>query len=159
MQRSAKTNAENADAYERHQQKCNEIRAENSVLLKEFAAWMRHQDLAEDTVGMHLRNTAFYVQTYLLYEQPLRPQEGCFGLDMYLGSWFIRKGPIATPGTVKTNGTSLIKFYSFLVEKGMVTQQQIDAMRKAIKTDMKHWQERARRYNDPEMTDPRKIWI
>ena len=148
-----------SDRYERHEQACKQIRKENAALLKEFASWIRQQGVSERTVGMHLFNADFYIQEFLLYEQPLRPQEGVSSISMYLGYWFIRKGPIATPGTIKSNATSLVKFYSFLLEKGLVTAEQLDRMRKTIKAEMGHWQERARRYNDPAITDQSKIWI
>jgi len=45
------------------------------------------------------------------------------------------------------------------VEKGLVTAEQLDRMRKTIKTEMGHWQERASRYNNPDITDQSKIWI
>jgi len=148
-----------SNQFEQHEQACNEIRKENAVLLTEFADWMRQQGVSERTVGMHLSNAAFYIQEFLLYEQPLRPQDGSGSIEMYLGYWFIRKGPIATPGTVKSTATSLIKFYSFLVENGSVTAGQLEAMRKTIKAGMPRMQERARRYNDPTISDPGMIWI
>lgn len=138
---------------------CQVIRKENQALLKEFLAWMKAQGLSEETTSRHFSNAAFYIQEFLLYEQPLRPQEGVSSIGMYLGYWFIRKGPIATPGTVKSSATSLVRFYSFLVEKGLVSHEQVDGMRHQIKREMAHWQERARRYNNPAINDPSKIWI
>ena len=143
---------------EAEEQAFQQIRKENAVMLKEFAGWMRNQGASERTVGTHLPNAAFYIQEFLLYEQPLRPHEGVSSIGMYLGYWFIRKGPVATPGTVKTNATSLVKFYSFLLDKGLVTAEQLDRMRKTIKAEMGHWQERAGRYNNPAITDQSKIW-
>lgn len=78
---------------------------------------------------------------------------------MYLGYWFIRKGPIATPGTVRSNATSLVKFYMFLSERGLVTIEALDQMRKTIKAEKGRWQERARRYNNLAITDQSEIWI
>jgi len=145
--------------YQEYERACQVIRKENQALLKEFYAWLEAQEMSEETISRHLSNAAFYIQEFLLYEQPWRPHEGASSIGMYLGYWFIRKGPVATPGTVKTNATSLVKFYSFLVEKGLVTDEQLDRMRKTIKTEMGHWQERARRYNNPDITDQSKIWI
>jgi hypothetical protein len=145
--------------YQEYERACEIIREENEVLLKAFHAWLEAQKLGEETIRRHFSNAAFYIQEFLLYEQPLRPQQGGSGIDMYLGSWFIRKGPIATPGTVKTSATSLIKFYSFLVEKGLVTAQQLEKMRRTIKTEMKRWQGRARLYNDPNITDWRGMGL
>jgi FtsZ-binding cell division protein ZapB len=144
---------------EEYERACEMIRKENQTLLMEFNAWMEARKLSERTAGMHFSNAAFFIQHFLLYEQPLRPHEGVSSIGMYLGYWFIRKGPIATPGTVKTNATSLVKFYSFLVEKGQVTTEQLDRMRNTIRSEMSHWQERARRYNEPGITNPSQIWI
>ncbi|NMD20761.1 MAG: hypothetical protein GYA76_10935, partial [Verrucomicrobia bacterium] len=104
------THQKASDEYARYEQACAEIRKENAALLKEFAGWMRQQGVSERTVGMHSSNAHFYIQEFLLYEQPLRPDQGASSIGMYLGYWFIRKAPIATPGTVKSSATSLIKF-------------------------------------------------
>jgi hypothetical protein len=145
--------------HQEYERACQVIRQENQALLKEFYAWLEAQELSEETISRHFSNAAFYIQEFLLYEQPWRPHEGASSIGMYLGYWFIRKGPVATPGTVKTNATSLVKFYSFLLDKGLVTDEQLDRMRKTIKAEMGHWQERARRYNNPDITDQSKIWI
>ena len=145
--------------YDDYERACQVIRKENQALLKEFFAWMEAQGLSEETISRHFSNAAFYIQEFLLYEQPGRPREGVSSIGMYLGYWFIRKGPIATPGTVRSSATSLVRFYSFLVEKGLVTCEQVDGMRQQIKREMGHWQERARRYNNPAINDPGKIWI
>lgn len=139
--------------YKRYARACERIRDENEKLLKEFAAWMEKQGTSERTVWIHFSNVSFYIQYFLLDEQPLRPQEGSSYIDMYLGSWFIRKGPIATPGTVGTNATSLARFYSFLVEKGLVAAKDLEQMRKTIKENRRVWQERARRYNNPAISN------
>jgi hypothetical protein len=154
-----KMNTNAASKHEEYERACEQIRKDNVELLKEFVDWMRSQGASDRTVGTHLPNASFYIQMFLLYEQPLRPHAGVSSISMYLGYWFIRKGPIATPGTVKSTATSLVRFYSFLQEKGLVSAEQVDQMRQTIKTQMHHWQERARRYNNPDITDQSKIWI
>ena len=152
-------NSNAKEQYEAYERECGVIRKENQVVLREFYDWMKARNKSERTAGMHFDNAAFYIQQFLLYEQPLRPHEGASSIGMYLGYWFIRKGAIATPGTVRTNATSLVQFYSFLVEKAKVPAKNLDQMRKTIKAEMKDWQERARRYNNPAIVDPGKIWI
>lgn len=44
-------------------------------------------------------------------------------------------------------------------DKGVVAAEQLVQMRQAVKTDLAHWQERARRYNNPMIADPSEIWI
>ena len=148
-----------SDDYEQFKRACGQIKRENTALLKKFATWMHKQGASERTVGTHLSNAAFYIQEYLLYEQPLRPGEGTSGIGMYLGYWFIRKAAWSSPANVKNNATSLVKFYSFMLAKGLITAEQLARMRSAIRAEMPHWQERARRYNDPAINDPGKIWI
>ena len=155
-----KTDDQTAAArYQEYERQCAEIRQENAQLLKEFAAWMRQQGLSASTLRMHLCNADFYIQEFLLYEQPSRPEEGPSSIGMYLGYWFIRKAPIASPGTIRTSATSLVKFYSFLLGKGLIKAEQLAEMRKTIKSDMAHWQERARRYHDPAISEQAEVWI
>lgn len=85
-----------SDEYEQFERSCEQIKRENGGLLKEFADWMRQQGISKRMVGMHLSNADFYIQEYLLYEQPLRPEEGTSGIGMYLGYWFIRKAAWAS---------------------------------------------------------------
>jgi hypothetical protein len=148
-----------ADEYEKYEQACEQIKRENRGLLSEFAAWMSQQGISEKTAGMHVANAAFYIQEYLLYEQPLRASEGATGLGMYLGYWFIRKAAWPSPQNLKSNATSLLKFYSFMLAKGLVTAEQLAEMRASVRAQMPHWQERARRHSDPAIDDPEKIWI
>jgi len=152
-----KTREKASAELEEEEQAFEQIRLENAELIKEFASWMHNQGASQRTLCTHLPNAAFYIHKFLLYEQSLRAHEGVGSIGRYLGYWFIRKDPIATPGTVKTTATSLVKFYSFLVEKGLVTAEQLGGMRKMIRAQMGHWQERARRYNNPAITDPGKI--
>ena len=56
-------------------------------------------------------------------------------------------------------GCQWIKFYSFLVEKDVVAAEQVERMRERVKKEMPQWQERARRNNDPTITDPSNSWI
>ena len=84
-----------------------------------------------------------------MYDGPLPPANGTIGIGMYLGSWFIRKAPYASPGTVRSNATSIVKFYSFLLEKGLITPGALEQMRESIRLDMRKWQERARQAKIP----------
>ena len=121
----------------------------NWMLLAEFNDWMLGRGLSKRTSHMHLSNVTMYMQDYLMYDGPLPPANGTIGIGMYLGSWFIRKAPYASPGTVRSNATSIVKFYSFLLEKGLITPGALEQMRESIRLDMRKWQERARQAKIP----------
>lgn len=121
----------------------------NWMLLAEFNDWMLGRGLSKRTSHMHLSNVTMYMQEYLMYDGPLPPANGTIGIGMYLGSWFIRKAPYASPGTVRSNATSIVKFYSFLLEKGLITPGALEQMRESIRLDMRKWQERARQAKIP----------
>ena len=78
----------------------------NWMLLAEFNDWMLGRGLSKRTSHMHLSNVTMYMQEYLMYDGPLPPANGTIGIGMYLGSWFIRKAPYASPGTVRSNATT-----------------------------------------------------
>ena len=47
-------------------------------------------------------------------------EEGISMLDEYLGNFFIRKCMWSTPANIKTNATSIKKFYKCMLEHGKI---------------------------------------
>ena len=98
-----------------------------------------------------------YINHYLLYEQITAPADGSHDVGSYLGFWFIRK-VWASEYTTRSNAASLRKFYGFMVERGRVTPEKLARMKEQIRTGMPGYLARVRRYNNPSITDPAKIW-
>jgi len=54
---------------------------------------------------------------------------------MFLGYWFIKKAMWASQASIKSNAASLKKFYAFLLEKGLVEQEDLIELEETIKTN------------------------
>ena len=145
------------DEYEKYEQECERIRTENEKLLEEFAEWLSAKGLASKTIREHCENIDFYVNHFLLYEEALEPPEGVSYADMFLGYWFIRKAMWASKWSIKSNGASLKKFYTFMHEKGKVTKEELDELKRDIKEGMPEWLETLSRYDDPD-NDFDDVW-
>ena len=77
---------------------------------------------------------------------------------MFLGYWFIRKAMWASEASIRGNAASLKKFYKFLHEQGMVSEEDLDFLKETIKEEMPEWLATLSRYDDPSITDMREVW-
>ncbi len=77
---------------------------------------------------------------------------------MYFGYWFIKKGMWASASSLKSNAASLKKFYSFLLEQGLITAEDLADLKETIKENMSEWQATLRRYDDPDIEDMEEVW-
>ena len=132
------------DDYEKYEAECEKIRAENEKLLEEFEGWLKNSGLSLKTIRSHSYNIDFYINHYLLYEDVTKPENGAHGVSMYLGYWFIRKAMWASPSTIKSNAASLKKFYSFLLEKNLIDNEDLDDLKESIKEGIPEWIEKAK---------------
>jgi hypothetical protein len=96
--------------YEQYEIECKRIRESNEKLLEDFENWLRKSNLADKTIGKHVKNIDFYINEYLLYEDAIEPQDGVFSVSMFLGYWFIKKAMWASEASIKSNAASLKKF-------------------------------------------------
>lgn len=146
------------DSYDQYEEECQKIREDNAKLLDEFAEWLEHKGLSEKTVSKHRGNIDFFVNHYLLYEDARRPAEGVDAVDMFLGYWFIRKAMWASKASIKSNATSLKKFYTFMLDKGSIEEDDLEELKLLIKENMPDWLATVERFDDPEIGDPSEIW-
>ena len=146
------------DDYDQYERKCKKIRKENAKLIDQFADWLAAKGLSEATIGKHCENIDFYINTFLLYEDMLKPEAGVYEMGMFLGYWFIRKALWATKVSIKSNATSLKKFYAFMLENGKIQQEAFDKLKEEIKEDMPEWLATLARFDNPDIDDPFEIW-
>lgn len=144
--------------YEQYEIECKRIRQSNAELLDEFENWLRKSDLTDNTVSKHIENIDFYINEYLLYEDPVEPQDGIDSASMFLGYWFIKKAMWASESSIKSNAASLKKFYAFLHERGAVSKDDLDSLKDTIKEEMPDWLATLARYDDPSITDMEEVW-
>ena len=147
-----------SDTHDDWERACKEIRAENAGLMKQFSAWLESKGLTPKTVDRHVANADFFVNEYLLYDDAVRPAEGWHRIDSFLGYWFIRKAMWANPASIRSNATSLKKFYAFLQEMRIVDMVALEAVRESVKEGLAEWIATVKRYDDPSITDMDEVW-
>jgi site-specific recombinase XerD len=146
------------DDYEQYEIECERIRESNGKLLADFEDWLRESNLVDQTISKHVENIDFYINEYLLYEDAVEPQDGVSDVSMFLGYWFIRKAMWASASSIKSNAASLKKFYTFLHDRGAVSQDDLDSLKETIKEEMPEWLATLARYNDASITDMGEVW-
>ena len=146
------------DDYEKYEADCKKMQKANKKLLKEFSDFLQSSNLSEKTIKNHISNIDFYINHYLLYEEIILPEDGITGIDMFLGYWFIKKASWASQSSIKSNAASLTKFYTFLLKKELITQDDLNELKTTIKDEMSEWLETLARYDDPSIEDMEDIW-
>ncbi len=145
------------DEYDQYEAECEKVRKENRNVLDGFRKYLELKKLSEKTVNKHVYNIDFYINDFLLYEEPLKPREGVNMLNSFLGYWFIRKALWASVTSIKENITSLKHFYSCLHQNGDVTSEELYEMKQDIKENKDEWLETLRAFDDPN-TDLEDLW-
>lgn len=140
--------------YEEYESGCNKIRQTNEELLALFEEELQDSGLSAKTVRRHLSNAEFYINEYLLREEPRPMEDGITELDMFLGFFFIRKCMWSTPGTIKSTAASIKKFYKCMLNHGKISKDDYAYLCDDIKENMEQWQTDCAVYNDPDAPNP-----
>lgn len=141
-----------------YEEACERIRATNDALLSDFDHWLTTKGLSDKTVREHAQNIELYVNHYLLYEDAIEAAEGAHHVSMFLGYWFIRKALWASEASIRSNAASLKKFYAFMLERGLISYEDLVGLRETINECLPDWTATMSRYDDPSITDPEDIW-
>ena len=144
--------------YEKYEQACEKIRKSNEKLLAQFENWLVEKNLGQNSIDKHIENIEFYINDYLLYEDAYEPEDGVSSVNMFLGYWFIRKAMWASETSIKSNASSLKKFYTFMFEIGRVDKEELEEMKLTIKENMSNWISTLRRYDDQSINDMEEVW-
>ncbi|HJB14564.1 MAG TPA: hypothetical protein IAA05_00775 [Candidatus Blautia excrementipullorum] len=140
--------------YEEYERECDKIRQTNEELLALFEEELQDSGLSAKTVRRHLSNAEFYINEYLLREEPRPMEDGITELDMFLGFFFIRKCMWSTPGTIKSTAASIKKFYKCMLNHGKISKDDYAYLCDDIKENMEQWQTDCAVYNDPDAPNP-----
>ena len=146
------------DCYEQYEQDCAKVRKDNEILLDDFSKWLADKGLASKTIDRHCYNVDFYINEFLLYEEATDASEGIYEIDLFLGFWFIKKAMWASKSSIKSNATSIKKFYEFMLEKGNIDEEDFVELKEEIKNNMQEWLDTMDRYDDPEIEDMEEVW-
>ena len=139
-----------------YEQKCDEIRMRNETYLEELQEELLKDGFKYKTVNRHLRNVDFYINTYLLREEPLEMIVGASYLyiDEFFGDFFIRKCMWSTPGKIKSTAESIKKFYKSMFQRGHIEKLDYVELTEIIKDSIYTWLEDCEIYNDPDSPNP-----
>jgi site-specific recombinase XerD len=144
------------DDYEKYERDCEKIRKANEKLLDEFEAWLKAAGLSKKTINKHVGNLDFYLNEFLLYDEATEAKDGAGDVGMFLGYWFIRKAMWASQSSIRSNTTSLKKFYTFMHEKGLIKKEELTDLKQRIKEEMPEWLATLQRYDDPSVEN---VWL
>ncbi len=129
------------DDSQKYEADCQKIRKVNHELLTDFESWLESSGLSEKTINNHVSNIDFYINEYLLYEDAVEAKDGVDMVSDFLGYWFIKKALLASQSSIKANAGSLKKFYTFLLEKGLIDKDDLRELKETIKEEMSEWLE------------------
>ena len=135
--------------YEEYEKLCKEQQEKNKLYLDLFQKDLITAGLSQKTIKQHMNNVNFYINDYLLKEEPLEMSDGCgVMLDMFMGYFFIYKCLWSTPYTIKTTAASIKKFYKCMHAHGYVSKDSYIELCDIIKDSMEEWQDSCRAFND-----------
>jgi hypothetical protein len=126
-------------SYEDFERKSQEIRAENAVLLDGFRKWLSEGGLKEKTIEHHIQNVDFYINHYLLYDDCTKAVDGVSSLNGFFNWFFPRKAMWSSKTTAKETAASLKKFYTFLAELKLLSQEDYRFLLLEVKNEMSEW--------------------
>lgn len=140
--------------YEEYEIACKKIQIENEEYLDLFELDLMKSGLSDKTILRHLRNVDFYINTYLIREEPRPMIDGTFYIDFFLGDFFIRKCMWSTPGNIKTNAASIKKFYKCMLDNDKISKDSYNYLCSEIKENLVTWQTNCEIYNNPDLPSP-----
>ena len=129
------------------EEQLDDLIVENNALLVEFDKWLSASGLKQSTTDTHVSNVEFFINEYLTYYENIRPEQGISDVTFFM-SWFIRKASWASKSSIKSNGTSFKKFYTFLFEKGLVELEELNELKQILKLGTPEWLEELERFDN-----------
>lgn len=125
-----------------YEKQCEIIQTKNEEYLQLFIDDLTKQGLAPKTIRKHKINADFYINTYLLYYDPIPMENGCdtsYILDFF-DNFFIRKCLWSTPYSIKTFSTSIKKFYKVMCDYGYINVEDYQSLCSLFKEELATWQ-------------------
>lgn len=135
-------------SYEEYELECKKREKENEIYLQLFEGDLKEAGLSDKTIKKHYQNVEFYLNTYLLGEEPKEMVEGCYGLEMYFGYFFIRKCMWSSPATIKSTAASLKKFYKCMLKYHKIEEKDYKYLCFNIKESMEDWKKECQKYDE-----------
>ncbi len=135
------------------------IHRRNESLIYNFAGKLKREGLSENTIKKHVDNVSFFLNEYVAYQDIseneneitlCNAEEGIDLIDDFLGNWFTRKAMWSDESNIKSNITSIKKFYKFMQSLNLISKDDLKYLEKEIKENKNRWIDTVNRYNDPD---------
>ncbi|MGX6979187.1 DUF6933 domain-containing protein [Vagococcus elongatus] len=124
---------ESYDWFEGYEKIAEEIIENNQLVLEGFQRYLKDGlGLSDKVVRRHLGNVQFFIDEYLLYYGLHTPITDFYDVGGFLADFFPRKALWASASEIKSSGTALKKFYTFLSVVGVIDQAQLKEVKEII---------------------------
>ena len=127
--------------YEQYEEQAEKEREDNRKIIHLFRKWLAEKGLKEKTINKHVDNILFYINEYLLYEEAIPAEEGITSINEFFNWFFPRKAMWSSLTSTKETVASLKKFYKYLVEIGLVDEEDYRFLLSEVKHNMDEWLE------------------
>lgn len=127
------------EKYEVWEKEMNKLKRINAKILLEFEDYLKSKSLKSTTIKKHIFDIEVYAKAFLLNNELIPIEEGVLYIDDYLGDYFVRKVVWSSKAVIRRNIVSFKKFYTFLNEKGLVSNENLQEMKEVIKCEQKDW--------------------
>lgn len=114
---------------------------ENAALLKEFKGYLEDQGTLEKKVEQHTKNMDLFLNTFLSKRQGVGCGEWVRHIDVYFSEWFIRNAPTPSETQIVLSIASMRKFYGMMLEKGAVSQADVNRMESMVVNKKEDWKD------------------
>ena len=140
--------------YQEFEERCESIKEKNHEYINLFQSELIQQGLSVKTINKHIENVDFYLNDFLIWSEPRTMDEGCFEIREFLGYFFIRKCMWSTPASIRSNASSLKKFYKCMLSYGHIEKEQYEELCETIKDNLDDWIADCKQYNDISQPSP-----
>ena len=119
--------------------------------IKDFEKYLKNKKLSEKTIKRHVLNAEFYVDAYL--GDHYKDVDAIKGIDYtyisdFFDYFFVRKCMWSTPYTMKECAASIKKFYTYLNEEKLVSDEKLLDLKDTFKYSLEDWCEDCETFNN-----------
>lgn len=108
----------------------------NDKYLKMFETYLKKKKLTDKTIRKHISNVDFYLNYYLVYYDVVKMEDGISNVFEFFDDWFIRKSTWASSTSIRENAASLKKFYGYMKECNLVSDEDYSRLCEILKYNM-----------------------
>jgi site-specific recombinase XerD len=126
------------------------ILAENRQLLGDFRTWLEGKKGNEKTADTTIASVDLFINSFLLRDDLVEAKDGIWDISEYLGDYIIRNTTWASKAAITENIAAFKKFYTFLYERDMVSDDDIEEMKDMFKEEKADWIDAVERYKSGE---------